>query len=117
MFKMSISSILRSALYERIFTGIGIVSVVGYSTYIISNYEQIKMDKTNQLFKKTVNDYKLLEKCNQDHFIENEKNKHTLKDPNTMIIHEDCTNVYDIYKKSYNKYEKNKYNISSKYMV
>ncbi len=114
---MSISSILRGAFYERVLSTIGVASVIGYSTYIISHYEQIKMDKTNQLFKKTVQDYKLLEKCNQNHSIENEKQHKTLKDPTTIIVHGECSNLHDIYKKSYHEYERNKYNISSKYIM
>jgi hypothetical protein len=117
MSKMSISSILRGAFYERILSTIGVASVIGYSTYIISHYEQIKMDKTNQLFKKTVQDYKLLEKCNQNHSIQNEKDTKILINPNTMIVHGECSNLHDIYKKSYNEYERNKYNISSKYII
>lgn len=115
----SISSILRGALYERIFTGISVVSIIGYSTYVISNSEEKKNKIINHLLNKAHDDYKKLYLCNiNNKIVDNNYYKpYVLVMPERIRNISECAELYDIYKKSYESYYKKKYNIMIKYMI
>jgi hypothetical protein len=107
---MSISSLLRGRFYEQIFTFIGVGSIIGYSTYIISHYEERKAIKTQFLHKEVQKNFKDLSECNQ--WCEESE-----RDPEKLVISGNCIDLYMKYKESYKKYMQNKYNIVGKYMA
>ena len=119
MLKMSIQSILRGALYERIFSAISVVSIIGYSTYVITKNEEKKNILLNNLLNRAHNDYDQLYLCNLDHYHKIVKPDYhkPLVLPERIKNVSECNDLYDIYKKSYESYYKNKYNIMNKYLI
>jgi hypothetical protein len=64
---LTIGTIIRSTLYQQIFSTVGVISIIGYSTYVISKNEEKKSIFLNNLLNKARDDYDKLYLCNLDY--------------------------------------------------